>query len=289
MRKRTLVVGLAVAPFAWLAGACGKQERSSPGSALRIVSLAPSITETLFAIGAGSNVIGVSDYCDSPEAAHALPRLGTGLHPNYEPIARLAPNLIVTEANASSRRRELEAIGKTCLLPWLSLLEICQSIRELGSLTGTDEAAGALSRRLLARLNVPEPAQGPRVLLVLGGESQTAGEIWFIRRNSLHGAALHAAGARNAVPEDVNGPPRLSNERLLALDPDAILVLLAPKAPGRPLAKDSLGSLSRFVTLRAVRERKLEALEAAEAFSNGPRILLLVDKIRASLLRLGVG
>jgi iron complex transport system substrate-binding protein len=253
----------------------------------RIVSLAPSITEALFAIGAGPDVVAVSDYCDSPAEVQRLPRLGTGITPNYEGIAKLDATLIVTEANATARRRELEAIGTTRLLPWLTLHEIAESIRELGKLTGHRAAGDELGARLLARLDVPEPKAGPRVLLVLGGEADPGDEIWFIRKNSLHGAALHAAGARNAVAEAVSGPPRLAHERLLALDPDAIVILARPKDRKLPPAA-ARKPFDRFVTLRAVREHKIDVLEAPEAFANGPRILVLVDKLRASLTRLGV-
>jgi len=286
VNRRLLLASLvALAPSA---ASCRRTSAfSKDGQGARVVSLAPSITETLFAIGAGSHVVAVSDYCDSPEQVKGLPRLGTGLTPNYEGIARLAPTLIVTEANASARRRELEAIGPTRLLPWLSLSEICGSIRELGRLTATTRAADSLSERILVRLNVAEPVEGPRVLLVLGGESPASDEIWFVRKNSLHGAALHAAGARNAVPEAVNGPPQLAHERLLALDPDAILVLAKPRQGIMP-SRQSVTSLSRFTTLRAVRASKIELLEAPEAFANGPRILGLVDKLHASLRRLGV-
>jgi ABC-type Fe3+-hydroxamate transport system substrate-binding protein len=247
-----------------------------------IVSLAPAITETLFAIGAGPRVIAVSDYCNSPKAAQVLPRVGTSITPNYEAIARLSPSLIVGEANASTRRRELEVLAPTALLPWLSLEDVASSIKKLGELSAEREQANELSARLLARLAVPEPASGPEVLLILGGEGAEA-EIWFVRRNSLHGAALRAAGAKNAIAEDIDGPPQLSHERLLSLDPAAILVLARP-GPQR----SALGGFERFPTLKAVKGGKVAVLRSEDAFANGPRILNLVDQMHAELVRLGV-
>lgn len=270
-------------------GGCRQRSSAGAGGQRRIVSLAPAITETLFAIGAGEDVIAVSDYCDAPEAARRLPRVGTSITPNFEAIARFDPTLLVGESNVSTRRRELDALARTELLPWLSLDEIVASTQRLGSFTGREPAAKALAARLRDRLGVPEPSTGPRVLLLLGADSDADQELWFVRRNSLHGAALHAAGGRNAVGEDVQGPPRLSYERLLSVDPDVILVLAQPPrgataAPGR----GTLGTLERFSTLRALRERKLQRIEAPEALANGPRILGLVDKLRSALLRLGV-
>jgi iron complex transport system substrate-binding protein len=194
---------------------------------------------------------------------------------------------VVSEANASARRRELEALAPTRLLPWLTLAEIAASIRELGKLTHDEAQADSLAARLWARLSVPAPANGPRVLLVLGENDYDAQTVWFIRENSLHGAALHAAGARNAVAEDVMGPPQLSNERLLALDPDAIIILRHPGARGAENAV-ARSSFARFPSLTAVKNGRVASIEAPEAFANGPRILSLVDRLHAELVRLGV-
>src|SRR5262245_2864728 len=73
-----------------------ERARSNPAGPQRIITLAPAITDTLYAIGAGPEVVGVSDYCDVPEAKR-LPRLGSGLTPSYERIAELTPTLIVSE------------------------------------------------------------------------------------------------------------------------------------------------------------------------------------------------
>lgn len=281
MTSRRLLLVLAWLALIALAPGCQRSQGAS-GRA-RIVSLAPAITETLFAIGAGPQVIAVSDYCDSPADVRTRPRVGTSITPNYEAIARLEPTLLLGEANASSRQRELDALARTRLLPWLTLEEIAKSTLELGELTGTQAAAKALADKLTRRLDVPEPASGPSVLLVLGGEGADDSEIWFVRRNSLHGAALRAAGARNAVTEDVAGPPRLSHERLLQLDPEFIVILTRKGASaGSPLA-----GFERFPTLRAVQANRVARLTAPEAFANGPRILTLVDSLHRELVRLG--
>jgi ABC-type Fe3+-hydroxamate transport system substrate-binding protein len=273
---------LAVAAALGLALACRAQPPRRDGEAPRIVSLAPAVTETLFAIGAGKQVVGVSDYCETPAEARSRPRLGTSITPNYEAIAGLRPTLIVSEKNAASRRRELEGLAKTELLPWLTLREIETGIRRLGQLTGHEAKAGELSAELVQKLDVGEPTGGPRVLLVLG---EAGDEIWFIRRNSLHGNVLHAAGALNAVAEDVLGPPNLSAERLLELDPDAIVVLVRPE-PKRPKPR-AIARFQRFTSLRAVRSGQVGSVEDEAAFSHGPSIVGLVDRLHRELVRLG--
>jgi ABC-type Fe3+-hydroxamate transport system substrate-binding protein len=256
--------------------------RPSTGDA-RLVSLSPGITDALFEIGAGRTVVARSDYCDYPAEVSRLPRVGTSLTPAYETITRLAPTLIIGEAGANARKRELEAIGTTLLLPWLTLEEIVTSLRELGRRTQTTPAADTLAGKLHARLAVPPPPSGPRVLLVIGYAPGELKEIWFIRQNSLHGAALHAAGARNAVAEAVSGLPRLSLERLFALDPDAIFIL----TQSGTASSDYLGPWKALGPLRAVRDGHVTVIEAPEAYVHGPRILALVERLATAVATLG--
>jgi ABC-type Fe3+-hydroxamate transport system substrate-binding protein len=259
---------------------CRHGARTS-GGAHRLVSLSPGITDALFEIGAGPSVVARSDYCDYPPEVTRLPRVGTSLTPAYETITRLQPTLIIGEAGANARKRELEAIGPTLLLPWLTLEEIVASLRMLGRLTDTAPAADALAAKLHARLAVAPPPSGPRVLLVIGYVPGKLDEIWFIRENSLHGAALHAAGARNAVAEAVTGLPRLSVERLFALDPDAIFVLTqSGHASG-----DYLGPWKALTPLRAVRDGNVTVIDAPEAYVHGPRILALVERLAAAVAK----
>lgn len=277
--RRALLAGFVALASGCHRGAAGR------GAGKRVVSLSPGITDALFEIGAGAAVVARSDYCDYPPEVTRLPRVGTTLTPNYEAITRLKPTLIVGEADANARRRELEAVGPTLLLPWLTLDEVVSGVRELGRRTDCDARANALAERMQARLGVAPPANGPRVLLVIGYEPGKLDELWFVRDNSLHGAALHAAGARNAVPEAVKGLPRLSIERLFRLDPDGIVILTQP---GRP-ASDYVEPFRALHPLRAVQAGHVKVVESPEALVHGPRILALVDELAAAVKSIGGG
>jgi iron complex transport system substrate-binding protein len=212
-----------------------------------------------------------------------LPHVGTSLTPNYEAITRLAPTLILGEQGANARQRELAAIAPTLLLPWLTLDEIIASTGELGRRTNTTAAANALTAKLKTRLDVPAPPNGPRVLLVLDSQPGKIDDIWFIRENSLHGAALHAAGARNAVAEAVTGLPRLSVERLFAIDPDAIFLLTEP---GRP-HDDYLAPWRALAPLRAVANGHVAVVETPQGLVQGPLVLHLIDELAVEVKKLG--
>jgi ABC-type Fe3+-hydroxamate transport system substrate-binding protein len=285
--KRRALLQIALSGSAWFSLACDhpNQKAAARSGKQRLVSLSPAITETLFAIGAGAELVGVSNYCDYPEEAKKLPRVGTALTPSYEAIVRLRPSLILTEAADSAPRRELTALGVTKFLPWLSLEDIVASTRLLGALTSHSEAASGLAHKLWDGLAVAESANGPRVLVVLGESSGKLSEIYFIKRNSIHGAALRAAGARNAVERDVSGVPRLSIEELLRLDPDAIVVLVAA-TPNGPDDAQILRDYQALEPLTARKKGRLSVLKEGAAFSNGPRILTLEQALERELARL---
>jgi len=288
--KRRALLEFALSGGAWLAFGCDhpNQQAGVRTGKQRLVSLSPAITETLFAIGAGPDLVGVSDYCDFPEEAKKLPRTGTALTPGYEAIVRLKPTLILTEGANSAPRRELSALGVTKFLPWLSLEDIVASTRLLGALTSHAEPAGELSRKLWDGLAVAEAPNGPRVLVVLGETSGKLSELYFIKQNSIHGAVLRAAGARNAVATDVAGVPRLSIEELLRLDPEAIIVLIAHGAN----AANGAQVLREYQALQPLSARKndrISVLKSDAAFSNGPRILELAEALKRELARLFSG
>ena len=284
MNRRALL-GAALASVGWLSLGCERGRTNPISGGRRVVSLSPAITETLFAIGAGPELVGVSDYCNYPEAAKKLPRTGTALTPGYEAIVRLAPTLILCEAAASAPRRELTALGVTKFVPWLSLEDIVASTRLLGALTAQAAAADALATKLWDGLAVAEAPNGPRVLVVLGEGTGKLSEIYFIKRNSIHGAALRAAGARNAVVADVAGVPRLSIEELLQLDPDAIIVLVAP-TPNGPSDAEVLSEYQALEPLTARKNQRIAVLKSDEAFANGPRILTLSEHLKQKLAEL---
>ena len=286
MKRRALLFA-ALCGSAWTALGCERKKGVALGrsGAARLISLSPAVTETLFAIGSGPDLVGVSDYCNYPVEAKKLPRTGTALTPNYEAIVRLGPTLILCEAAASAPRRELSALGVTKFVPWLSLEDIVASTRLLGALTHHAPAADRLATRLWDGLAIAEAPSGPRVLLVLGDNSGKLSEVYFVKKNSIHGAALRAAGARNAVAEDVSGVPRLSIEELLRIDPDAIIVLIATSAKDTNAAS-VLHDFLALEPLSARKNERISLLKSEDPFSNGPRILTLARDLRAELKRL---
>lgn len=278
--RRGFVLGaLSSALLAW---ACDRRPPQENASALRIISLSPAITETLFAIGAGGAVVGVSDFCDYPDDAQRRTKAGTALTPNVEAIARLRPTLIISQRTQNSRVEELRAIARAELLPWQTLSEVVSGTRELGRLTSRESAAEALAGTLEERLSRRPPEGAPRVLMVLGSTSGRMSEIWFFRRNALHGAVLEAAGGRNAIAEDIFRAPNLSLERVIALDPEVVLILVDVDRLEESVEARYLTDW-KALPIAAAKRGAIRVIHGADVNSTGPRILGLLDKVAAAI------
>jgi ABC-type Fe3+-hydroxamate transport system substrate-binding protein len=271
--RRAFLLGLALL----YASGCQKSEtkRQAPRE-LRIASLAPCIDETLRALGASDLLVGVSDYSENLEH---LPRLGSSITPAAEAIARTKPSHILATVTNHRIGPDVASLGELVVLPWLTPQEIAGSIRSIGRLVYREPQAEALAGKFAALPTSP-PAGAPRVLVLLASEA-SVGVFWYVRRDSLHGALLHAAGAKNAVDPPRPGAPRLTVEELLQLDPDAIIALTNSDSPHA--AEATLGRVRSLAPLRAVRSGRLHAVAWPQAESVGPGSLRLTQGFQNAL------
>jgi ABC-type Fe3+-hydroxamate transport system substrate-binding protein len=259
---------------------------ASSGAPPRIVSLMPPVTETLYEIGAGDQLAGISDYCRYPAQLQNLPACGSALTPNSEAIVKLQPTLILANSSEATARDDLRRLGRTVFLPWLTAEEMIDSTRRLGELTGRRAQADALSDRLSAALLRPAPEDGPRVLLLMLPQQGKLEPLFFLRRNSVHGRMLHAAGGRNAVAEDVTTTPEISVERVIALDPDMIIMVSAQDDVTSEARAALLSELGRLTPLSAVRSGRIGIVAGSHFYGAGGRLLRAIDELRAEIERL---
>jgi len=254
---------------------CRTERRQNTGHAQRFASLSPAITETLFAIGAGPLVAGVSDYCHYPPEVEHLPRVGSGYTPRYESIVGLQPAAVLVEGVNAETTRSLAKVLEVKVLPWLTFEEVVHSTRQLGRYTDREASAERLARTYEQTVIPRTTPTSPRILLVLAHTVGQLNEAWIIRRNSIHGRVLEAAGAINAVPDDITGPPQLSLEQVIRLDPDGIVVLQAAREGNPRLLED----WRQLRVLTAVKRSRLELIAAPELTIPGPRIIELVKRL----------
>lgn len=192
---------------------------------MRIVSLAPSVTETLFALGAGAEVVGVSQYCDYPPEVRDLPRVGSFLTPNLEAIIALRPTIVIGIGLSSDLRqiRALKSMGyKVLMVHDSSLEEIEDSIVEVGNAVGRANQARALVAQIRSQIeSVRERLAGvreERALMLVGHQPMVA-----VGRGTFLNELLEIARADNIGAASGEEWPQLSLEYIIAMRPEVIL------------------------------------------------------------------
>lgn len=230
---------------------------------LRIVTLLPSHTETLFALGLGDRVIGVDDFSDFPPEAAALPRCGGLYDAHVEQIVALRPDLVLASEFGPAPDR-LVALG---LHVWAGsaakLDDVFRVIAAVGHLAGRDAAAQALAARMHAEMEAVEaPLRGvPRVRVYYEIDATP----YSVGPDSFVGAMLARAGGEDIVPRGLGDFPRISPELVIERDPEVILGVTREEAARRP----------GWAAISAVRTGRVDALTPAErdlATRSGPRI-----------------
>jgi iron complex transport system substrate-binding protein len=232
----------------------------------RIVSLNPSTTELLFAIGAGGRLVGRTTYDRWPESALAIPDLGAGLRPNVESVLAARPDLVLLYASDDNRdaARRLRAAGvATAAYRVDRIADFRRVTLALGALTGdsasaraTVDSVGATIERVraatasLARPTVFWPLYDQPLLATGGG--------------SFLNELIDVAGGTNIYGFLPDPSPRITVEDLLQRDPEVIL--LSPESRARYVADP------RWRALRAVRGNRLLAVDTTLVFRPGPRL-----------------
>jgi iron complex transport system substrate-binding protein len=239
-----------------------------PAPAVRIVSLAPSVTESLFALGAESQVCGVTDYCNYPPAALGKQRVGGMTNPSIETIIALRPDLIIVsmEGNAREDFDRLTRLEAPVFVTNPRTLEgINRTLEELGRLTGRT----AESARLAGLLK-----QAADSVRALGGDVKiralcivSVQPLIVVGRNTFLNELLGTAGADNVAARLPFTYPGYSREAVVAEDPDVILVM-------SDIVHDR-GDLERLFPewkgLSAVKHERIYSIDADIVSRPGPR------------------
>ncbi len=205
-----------------LTGALGAQPR-------RIVSTAPSITETLFALGLGDHVVAVSQYCHYPPEATKLPKIGSYLKPNVEAIVGLRPDLVIIQAKMpDSVSGQLQRMKLPVLEVEHGTLEtMFAGIRDIATRAGVSERGAKLEAEIRARLEAVRrrtAGRPQRSLVFIVGRAPGALEgLIAVGKGSYLNELIAIAGGVNALASNALPYPKLSLEAMIGLNPDVLV------------------------------------------------------------------
>ena len=237
----------------------------------RIVSVAPSLTEIVYLLGSDSSLVGVTDYCDYPEAAKKKARIGGMLNPSIERILALDPDLVLMSGsgNLKSDYDQLTSAGVRVFVSYPRSIEgVLKSIRDCGVLTGRQPAADSMTNLLRARCDslsrFAATRKGASVLMLL-----SLNPLIAIGPGTFLNELLTMANGKNIVRDSSMAYPVISREEVIRRQPDVIIAtndIVRSKG-------DILAAYPEWKSLTAIRNGRVTLVDASCVSRPGPRIV----------------
>lgn len=245
----------------------------------RIVSLAPAITEILYAVGAGERVVGVTNYCDYPQEARKLDKIGDFVRPDFEKIVALKPDLVIATRDGNPREavEKIQSLGiATLVINSKSFRETLEAITVIGHAVGRLEEARNLSAELKKQWNAigekHKEGSRPSVLLLVGVNPLVASG-----KGSLGDDLVRQAGGANIFADSEKAYAQTDYEAIISLAPDVIL----QSAMGSETSEQVRERWDRWSSIPAVKSGRVHVLNPDLINRPGPRTieaLRLIEK-----------
>jgi iron complex transport system substrate-binding protein len=249
---------------------------ASTAAPARIVSLAPSITETLFALGVGDRVVAVSDYCDYPPEATRLPRVGSFNAPSVEAVIAARPDLVIGLPSPGNHENVLtmRRLGITVeVVDPERLADVPIVTRRIAAVAGVPAAGERLVADIEREMDAVRARVAgvpkPRTLMLVGQDPLIA-----VGPDSFLGEMLAEAGAVNVAPAGERWP-RLNVEVAIAADPEVIIDC----SMGTEAGTATLAYWKRFPSLTAVKTGRVHPFQSFEALRPGPRLARALEEL----------
>ncbi len=252
------------------------------GSPQRIVSVAPSVTETLFALGLGDRLVGVSSYCQFPPEALKKEKVGGYINPSLEKIVALRPDLVIGIAEGDLKTF-VDKLAKLKIPVYITnpknVSEVITSMQHIGEVTYSAQSAQRVTQAMKERIQaIRTKVQGrphPRVLHVLNFEPLiSAGKGTFVDD------LIRLGGGRNIAETAQGKYPRFSLEEVLAVDPEVII--LASMRSDDPLTEQRRW-WERWKTITAVRQGRIHVLNSDLIHRPSPRIVDGLEQVARAI------
>jgi len=250
----------------------------------RIISLAPNITETLYAIGADSLVVGVTNYCDYPVDAKNKTKVGGMIDPNYEIITSLKPDLILltVEGNAKQSFKALKNLGlKVFVTNPRNVNGIIKMINDLGIITGKEKEANEISNKInndkIYFENLNRNSIGKKCLLLI-----SVNPLMSANHNTFINEIIELSGFDNLYRDEAIEYPMISYEDVTEKDPEYI-IFPTDTSDVKGYEKYEEEISDNLNSTKAVKENKVIFVDENILFRPGPRVVNAVKLIRSKI------
>ena len=241
-----------------------------PDEINRIVSLAPNITEILFALGVGDKVVGVTDYSDYPEKAQELPKVGSFVNPNLELVEDLKPDLVIATKDGNPEQA-IKKLGEMNIATFVinprNFQGILISIQNIGKILEREEVGNQISQAMNATETYIEKQvsalKKPKVLFQLGAKP-----IISINKNTFIHDIIEKAGGLNIASESQLNYPEMNKESIVSSNPDVIIAATDEKTFAE--IKQNWAS---FSDISAVKKKRIYRINPDTISRPAPRIM----------------
>lgn len=258
--------------------ACRGSDRAPTGPELRLVSLTPSATEVIAALGATGQLVGVDDFSSYPPEVRALPKIGGFTNPNIEAIIRLRPSLVVVDDIHHTASKLLNGAKiETVACKMHALPDVYHALRTVGDRLGKAaeaERAIAAIRAAVATAEAARPPTKPRVLAIIDHEVGGLGNLVAAGPGSWVHELLGIVGGENVLASAGTRYPKISLEEVLRSQPDVILDL----AYG-----GKTGDVWKSVAVPAVANGRVIAMHEPYLVAPSPRVSLAIQALSAAI------
>lgn len=246
----------------------------------RVVSLAPGLTEIVFALGKGGALVGVTKFCDYPSAAADIKKIGGFLDVNMEALISLHPDIILMYPEHYDKMGLLKQQARMVVVRHNRLADLLQSIFEIGRALNAKVAAEKLVTSIQNKLrNVSDRAKGRRkirTIFIAGRNIAELKNMYIIGKNDFINDLLEIAGGTNAYGGGINYPS-ISIESVIFLNPEFIFEI---SAQYEGISDEKIFSLWKpYDMIQAVEKRQIKIIKNSFWLRPGPRVGLIADEL----------
>ncbi|WP_417541545.1 ABC transporter substrate-binding protein [Methylophaga thalassica] len=281
-----LVVFIMIFCIVWLLADNAQKPLSTVKNYERIITLSPSLTETVFALGLGDHVVAVTDYCDYPAQAQALPSVGSYTNTSLEAITRLQPDLVIMLNGQQQRQQQLEQLGiKTLVLDNSTIADIKETIQKIADLTDRQNEADKLLTRIQAQIDyVHNKVRGLVPVRTLVGiahyvNSDQLDTVYIAGQHDFYNELLELAGGVNVYTDTTVKVPSVSAEGIIRMNPDAIIDVFPEQKDHQSDMKQVIKQWQSLRNVNAVKQQRIYIIEHDYASIPGPRIFKLLPEM----------
>ena len=246
----------------------------------RLVSHVPGITEILFALGLEERVVGVSDFCNYPEAARLKNQVGGFFNPSMEKIIELDPDLVLTNGSVEYVMTQLDSLGITYIILGPKDIDgILKNIELLGKVTGTEGRAKEVIKDMQDRMSqvVTKVEGAPRVKAFYTFATTDLNNPWTGGPGSLVDSLINMAGGKNIAAKTVAPWVQISTEEVVSSDPEVLIVDAKMGSAVTQIAELKRHAIWSGIT--AVEQGRVYPIDGDLVNRSGPRIIQGLEKI----------